>query len=103
MIGPVEELLLIRRMLHSKMGTLTLEEDVARLPDNSILRGGWFCVPHREGRLRLIHDRRPANAVEVTLPWATLPHGTDFCKLVVGPSESIRGSGDDLSNLFSQW
>ena len=103
MISANYEIELIRRMIKSQMCTLVPETDLARAPDNSLLRGGWFAVPHRKGRLRLIFDRRSLNEGEYTQDWGQLPHGTEFCKLIVDPGTTVRGSGDDLSNFVYQW
>ena len=55
------------------------------------VKGGLFCVAHKIYSDRLINDRRPLNAREHRLKWCDLPKE---------PSESVRGSGDDLSNYF---
>ena len=55
------------------------------------VKGGLFCVAHKISSDRLINDRRPLNAREHRLKWCDLPKD---------PSESVRGSGDDLSNYF---
>ena len=103
MISFEDEVSLVKDMLKANMGQLLPEDEIARHPDGSILRAGWFGVPHRKGKLRLICDRRPQNSCERTLPWCNLPHGTDFIKMLLRPHETLRASGDDCSNFFFQW
>jgi hypothetical protein len=64
------------------------------------VKGGLFCVAHKTSSDRLINDRRPLNARENRLNWCSLPSGPMLCQLLLEPSESVRGSGDDLSNYF---
>ena len=65
-----------------------------------LIKGGLFCVPHKPHSDRLINDRRPANVRERRLNWCQLPSGPLLCQLILEHSESIRASGDDLSNYF---
>ena len=78
------------------------EDEVARRPDGRLLLAGLFAVPHKEDSDRMIFDRRPRNFEEVRLGCAKLPHGSQFCRLILEPSETIRGSGEDLSTYFYQ-
>ena len=64
------------------------------------IKGGLFCVPHKPTSDCLINDRRPLNCREKRLEWSTLPAGHMLCQLVLEKGESIRCSGDDLSNCF---
>lgn len=75
-------------------------EKVPKTSKNKLLVGGLFCVPHKPESDRLINDRRPLNSHEERLFWADLPSGSQLCQLELGPGESIRASGDDLSNFF---
>ena len=50
----------------------------------------------------MIFDRRPQNHEEIRFGWAKLPHGCQFCQLILEQSETIRGSGEDLSTYFYQ-
>jgi hypothetical protein len=61
---------------------------------------GIFAVPHKTNSDRLIVDRRAANSLEHRLRWATLPNGCQFAQLRLAPHETLRASGDDLSNYF---
>ena len=63
--------------------------------------GSLFGVHHKRGK-RLIFDRRPQNSIEKRLGWATLPLGSQFCRLIVRPDEDVRGSGSDLKSAFFQ-
>ena len=65
-----------------------------------LIAGGLFSVPHKESPDRLINDRRPFNALERRLHWATLPHGTLLIQVILEGGEVIRGSGDDLQSFF---
>ena len=103
MITIDDEIELARRLVQIGMGTLIPESEVARASSGQLLRAGWFAVPHRQDRLRLILDRRPMNVTERDLPWRSLPHGTDLCKLIITPGNTVRASSDDLSNFFFQW
>ena len=67
------------------MSELVPDESIPRGPDHQILRGGFFCVAHTSGRLRLIFDRRPQNGTEELLDWLDLPSGTQLAHLQLDP------------------
>jgi hypothetical protein len=97
-----DEVAFVRKLLAHGMGKLMPEEAIPRGKDARPLVGGWFCVDHRKGRLRLIFDRRPQNDTEFELGWIELPSGPQMTRLILKPSETIRGSGDDLECWFYQ-
>eukprot|EP00972_Heterocapsa_arctica_P038447 5663089-Heterocapsa_arctica.AAC.1 len=70
-----DEVEFVRKLLAHGMGKLVPEEAIPRGMDARPLVGGWFCVDHRKGRLRLIFDRRPQNDTEFELGWIELPSG----------------------------
>ena len=82
------------------LGPLILESDVGICSRGRELIAGLFIVPHKDESDRLIIDRRPQNAIESRMRWATLPHGSLLCQLHLQPDEDVRGSGDDVSNFF---
>ena len=105
MIDADDEIRFVKRLLGTKMAVLLPESEVARHPvTGRLLRGGFFCVPHREGRQRLIFDRRPLNELEEDLSssWLALPHGSQFTEMQLARSQGVRGCTDDLSNWFYQ-
>ena len=65
-----------------------------------LIKGGLFCVAHKPTSDRLINDRRPLNAREQRLNWCSLPAGPMLCQLILEKDQSVRCSGDDLSNYF---
>lgn len=90
---------LLKRLHAAGMITFLKKSDVLR-DGRKVIKGGLFCVPHKPTSDRLINDRRPANAREKRLEWCQLPSGPMLTQLILEPSESIRASGDDLSNYF---
>ena len=67
----------IRSLLRREMVVLIEESEIERHPvSGQLLKGGFFAVPHKPGRLRLIYDRRPQNELESDLSesWLHLPH-----------------------------
>ena len=86
--------------LASNMAVLLPEEKVARRTDGRPFLAGLFCVEHKELLDRLIFDRRPQNREERRLGWAKLPQGSQPTRVILGPDEAIRGSGDDLRTYF---
>lgn len=90
---------LLRKLFSANMITFVKKADVLR-DKHKVIKGGLFCVPHKPSSDRLINDRRPANARERRLGWCQLPSGPMLTQLILDPSESIRASGDDLSNYF---
>ena len=65
-----------------------------------VIKGGLFCVAHKPTSDRLINDRRPLNARENRLGWCALPAGHMLGQLILEDHQSVRCSGDDLSNYF---
>ena len=90
---------LLRKLHQAKMITF-IPKDKALKEGRKIIRGGLFAVPHKETSDRLINDRRPLNAREKKLGWCELPAGPMLAQLILEKTESIRASGDDLSNYF---
>eukprot|EP00972_Heterocapsa_arctica_P101261 14926409-Heterocapsa_arctica.AAC.1 len=58
------------------MADLISEHEVPRSRAGWKLLAGMFTVPRKTESDRLIIDRRPQNATEKKLSWATLPRGT---------------------------
>jgi hypothetical protein len=100
-VSPEDEERLQRRLLATGMITLIPETQVARRPCGRLLLNGAFGVPHRKGQ-RAIFDCRPSNAGEERLRWGTLPCGVMLSWIRLLRGETVRGSGDDLSNWFYQ-
>ncbi len=90
---------LLRKLHQAKMITF-IPKNKALKEGRKIIRGGLFAVPHKEASDRLINDRRPLNARERKLGWCELPAGPMLAQLILEKTESIRASGDDLSNYF---
>ena len=88
------------RLLRTEMATLIPYESALLDSHGNVIFGGLFCVDHKLDFDRLIFDRRPQNMFERRLGWARLPHGTLLTQLLVPTGQSVRGSGDDLSNFF---
>ncbi len=99
-VPPGEKHKVNKRLLSSRMAVLVPFETALRDTLGNVITGGLFCVKSKPLFDRLINDRRPFNAVEDQLGWAELPQGCMYCQAVLGPGDSIRGSGDDLSNYF---
>ena len=91
--------LLLKKLKESDMISFVPWDEVLK-ENGKPVKGGLFCVPHKVSSDRLINDRRPLNAREHRLNWCSLPSGPMLCQLLLEPSESVRGSGDDLSNYF---
>jgi len=96
MVSVEEEKKLRRLMLKGGMACLVPEEKVEKTVTGAPLRGGLFCVHSKPTKDRLIYDRRPQNSQEERVQWVTLPMGAQLCRVILGPKEGIRGSGDDL-------
>lgn len=90
---------LLRKLYEAKIITF-IPKDKAYKEGRKVIRGGLFAVPHKENSDRLINDRRPLNSREKKLGWCELPAGPMLAQLVLEKTESIRASGDDLSNYF---
>ena len=89
----------LRKLYHSNMITFLPKSEVLR-DKGKLVKGGLFCVPHKPTSDRLINDRRPANIREDRLNWCQLPCGPLLCQLILEREQSVRASGDDLSNYF---
>ena len=90
---------LLRKLHKSGMIGFVPEHD-ALYENGHVIKGGLFCVPHKAESDRLINDRRPLNLRERRLGWCELPSGVMLCQLILEDHQSIRASGDDLSNYF---
>ena len=99
-ISPTEELKLARAILRCGMGSLVPESLAFRDQRGRVVSAGWFGVDHKQHVVRLIQDRRPANAIERRLGWAELPGGEQLAQLVLGNDEEVRSSLDDLRTYF---
>ncbi len=88
------------RKLHAAQMVTFLPKSQALKEGKKLIKGGLFAVPHKESSDRLINDRRPLNARENKLGWCELPAGPMLAQLILEETESIRASGDDLSNYF---
>ena len=89
----------LKKLYKANMITF-LEKSQVISEGRRLIKGGLFCVPHKETSDRLINDRRPANVRENRLNWCQLPSGPSLCQLILDQTQSIRASGDDLSNYF---
>ncbi|CAE7246419.1 unnamed protein product [Symbiodinium sp. CCMP2592] len=99
-VEPSEEDELVRRLVRHGMALPFLEDALPRDREGRLLVGGLFGVAKNEAEDRLIFDRRPENATMEKLPWAKLPSGACFTRLLLKPTEYLRGSGDDLRNYY---
>ena len=90
---------ILRKLHQADMITFIKKSDVLR-DGKKLIKGGLFCVPHKPTSDRLINDRRPANLREKRLEWCQLPSGPLLCQLILEKHQSVRASGDDLSNYF---
>ena len=90
---------LLRKLHKSGMIGFVPEHDALH-ENGHVVKGGLFCVPHKVESDRLINDRRPLNFRERRLGWCELPSGVMLCQLILEDHQSIRASGDDLSNYF---
>lgn len=90
---------LLGKLHDAQMITFLKKQDVLK-EGRRLIRGGLFCVPHKPESDRLINDRRPLNVRENRLDWCQLPAGHMLTQLLLGPSDSVRASGDDLNNYF---
>ena len=96
---PTDWPLLLKKLHDAGMITFLPVEEVLH-EDGKPIVGGLFCVPHKVLSDRLINDRRPLNQREERLGWSNLPAGHMLCQVILERGESIRCSGDDLSNYF---
>ena len=87
------------------MEVLVEEDLLPRHPHGGhLLKGGCFGVAHTRGHQRLIYGRRSINETERDLSdeWLLLPHGTQWCDLLLQPQDFVRGATADLPNWFYQ-
>ena len=95
-----DEIVIACKLLDSDLAVLVHEGDVLKDSKGAPVVAGFFTVPHKPEQDRLITDRRPQNATEQRLHWASLPQGTLLTQFILEPWESVRGSADDISNYF---
>lgn len=98
-VAPSEWGPLLRKLHQAGMISFVPVEEALQ-ENGKIIRGGLFCVAHKPSSDRLINDRRPLNAREHRLGWCELPAGPMLNQLIVDRDQSVRCSGDDLSNYF---
>ena len=90
-VSPGSEAELRQLLVDRQMPVLVPKARVPRCPrTNRQIIANLVGVPHKPGFLRLIFDRRMANATEDRLNWARLPHGSHLGQLRVRPLEAIR-------------
>ena len=103
LISVDEEILLRRRLLECGAAELLPVEQAPRDEQSQqVIAAGFFCVPHSDEFDRLIMDRRPLNHGERRQKWMKLPLGGMLVKIVLKPTQTVRGSGYDLSTYFTQ-
>lgn len=90
----------VLRKLHAAGMITFIPKSQVLAEGRRLIKGGLFCVPHKDVSDRLINDRRPANLRERRLGWCQLPNGALLSQLILESWESVRASGDDLSNYF---
>ena len=99
-----DEVDFLLRLREVGMGDFVPESDLYvrdRLGRLVLPVGGFFAVAHKQDSDRLIYDRRPANAIMRPFKFrARLPHSSSFTKLIIEPSQTVRGSMDDLRCMF---
>ena len=98
-VSPGDWAILLRKLHDAKMIEFLPVSEVLH-EGSKVIRGGLFCVPHKPESDRLINDRRPLNSREHRLGWCELPAGHMLKQLILEPNQSVRCSGDDLSNYF---
>ena len=99
-VAPQEEAGLVKKLLSCGMVELVAEKELPHDSSGNLLVGGLFCVKKNEEEDRLIFDRRPENATMERVHWSNLPAGACFSRMLLEPSEFLRGSGDDLRNYY---
>ena len=90
---------LLRKLYHAGMIEF-LPFDKAPMEGDKVIKGGLFSVPHKQESDRLIVDRHLLNLRERRLGWCELPSGVMLNQIILEDHQSIRASGDDLSNYF---
>ena len=71
---------------------------------DSRIASGLFAVPKDLNKQRLITSRLVANAQERSIGASKelFPHSSQFCDVLLGPSQSFKGYTTDLSNFYHQ-
>ena len=100
LVRAADEVVFARELLDRNLALLIPEELVLKDAAGKPVTAGFFAVPHKPETDRIITDRRPQNCTEDRLEWAELPQGCLLCQLILHDGESVRGSGDDISNYF---
>ena len=100
LVHAADEVALAKQLLDRSLALLIPEEHVLKDAVGRLVTAGFFCVPHKPETDRIITDRRPQNSTEDRLEWAQLPQGCLLYQLVLKDNESVRASGDDISNYF---
>ena len=100
LVRTADEVVFARDLLENNLALLIPEEHVLKDALGRPVTAGFFAVPHKPETDRIITDRRPQNSTEDRLEWAELPQGCLLCQLILHDDESVRGSGDDISNYF---
>lgn len=98
-VAPRDWPTLLRKLYQAGMIAFVPCDQAVREGDQ-VIKGGLFSVPHKPESDRLINDRRPLNMRERRLNWCELPSGVMLSQLILESHQSIRASGDDLSNYF---
>ena len=100
MVSVDDEVQLAKILLDRGLALLLPEDCVLRDAKGDAVTAGFFAVPQKAETDRIITDRRPQNWTESRLSWAELPQGCLLTQLIPKDGESVRGSGDDISNYF---
>ena len=95
-----DEAELAQKLLATDMAVLVPEGELPRNQHGGLMQGGLFCVEKNATEDRLIFDRRPENATMPRLEWAALPSAACFTRMLLGPCQYLRASGDDLRNFY---
>ena len=95
-----EEAAMCEKLLTTRMAVLVREDVLPRGPEGHLLSGGLFAVPKNEAEDRLIFDRRPENATMMRLDWGSLPSAACYTRMLLGDTQYLRASGDDLRNFY---
>eukprot|EP00438_Fugacium_kawagutii_P011070 Skav217204 [mRNA] locus=scaffold3544:98164:102639:+ [translate_table: standard] len=98
-VDPSDWPMLLKKLHEADMISFVPAEEALQ-EDGQVIKGGLFCVPHKQDSDRLINDRRPLNLREKRLGWCQLPSGVLLTQIILEDHQSIRASGDDLSNYF---
>ena len=99
LVPPSQEADFRRKMLNSNMVHMVLDDCLERDAKGRPILYGRFCVSQNASKDRLIFDGRAPSFGEVRLAWMKLPHGSQFARLRLRPSQSVRGSGGRLADM----